>query len=308
MKYVPKAITRAVGRTVLKTQKNSPTLLFVAGVGGAITATVLACRATLRVEETLDNIQKDLIDAENPALGRTMNDTEHKKMLAHIYIDGAWQLTKLYGPAVVVGTASLVCLTKSHRILNERNAQLTAAYVSLQKFLDGYRGRVRKEIGEEREKEVYYAATPVELAQDTPNGPKTYFGSAPMISSPYSCIIDETKRGIFQDSYEFNLNFIRIQQQLLTDRLRSQGYLFLNDVYSRFDVSHTATGQICGWFVDSPDSDDFVDITVTPIHDGRGSLMLDFNVAGNVFEMLGNGSDSDHAFTKKMLPVRREKS
>lgn len=286
MKYVPKSLSRAVGKTVLKAQKNSPTILFVAGVGGAITATVLACRATLRVNDVLDDHEKDLAD-----LGRVyqrdnaMVLKEHDREQAYIYMRTIARIAKLYGPAVGVGACSVVCLTKSHNILMQRNAALTSAYVSLQTFLDGYRGRVREEVGESREKDLYYASTPVELVEDTKDGPKKIYGSTPGIGSPYA-VIWGPGNWAFQDSPEHNVSFIRIQEQLMTDMLRSKGYLFLNDIYDRFDLPNTAAGQICGWMIDHDKSDDFVEILETPMHDGSGAFMLDFNIAGPVFELL----------------------
>jgi hypothetical protein len=299
MKYVPKTVSRAVGRTVLRTRKNSPTLLFAAGVVGFAGTVVLACKATMRVDEIMTTHEKQMLEVQRTRIPSLEQQHEERKIVLGTTI----QLGREYAPAVICGVVSVLCLTKSHRILTERNTQLTAAYVGLQQFLESYRGRVREKIGEEEERGVYYASTPVELVKDGENGPEKIFGSSPIGGSPYSCVIDETKRGIFQESLDFNINFVRIQQNNMTNKLRAQGYLFLNDVYSCFNVSHTATGQICGWFIEDQDSVDFVDITVTPLHDGRGSFMLDFNVAGNVFHMLGDGDSKDHDVREK-LPLR----
>lgn len=313
MKYVPKSVTRAIGKQVLKSKVHAPQILFVAGLGAVVSGTVLACKATLGVEKVLLDHEKDMLEIghlEKRTAFNTDNATEKQlqRDRQHVTLRTTGRIMKLYAPAAVTMTVGIVCLTKSHRILTERNATLTAAYVGLQRFLEGYRGRVREKVGEAEEKELYYASTPVELVEDTPNGPKKVFGSSPVGSSPYSCVIDDSKKGVFQDSLDFNRQYVRIQERNLTDKLRAQGYLFLNDCYTRFDVSHTATGQICGWFVGHDSSDDYVEITVTPIHDGRGSIMLDFNVAGNVFEMLEGGDESDHPFTKQLLPARRGNS
>lgn len=291
MKYVPKAITRAVGRTVLKSQKNAPTLLFVAGVTGAVTATVLACRATLKTQPVLDDWKKDLIDLETHASRNRVAEDQYRKDLAYMHFRYIGRITKLYGPSVVLGVVSISCLTKSHNLLKERNAALTATVVGLQNFLESYRGRVREEVGEEREKNIYYSSTPVELIEDTPNGPKKIYGSAPGAPSPYSVIWDETS-GVWQDSDEYNRHLVRLQEGLLTDKLRAQGYLFLNDVYKVFDIPVTQTGQLCGWMIPHPKSDDFVEITITPMHDFHRSLMLDFNVAGVVYDMLDDNQMS----------------
>lgn len=291
MKYVPKAVTRGVGRTVLKAQKNSPTLLFVGGIIGVSVGTVLACRATMRVEDVLVDTQKQLLEADrvfthiNRTAPATEDQSDLNKAKAHIYIDSAWKMTKLYGPAVLCMAVSVGCLTKSHRILSDRNTQLTAAYVGLQRFLEGYRGRVRQEIGEEKERDVYYASTPIELAQDTANGPIKTFGTAPGMKSPYSGIFGPGN-GNYQDSHEFNVHFLRIQEQTLTDKLRAQGSLMLNEVYDRLDMPRTPIGAITGWMIGHQDSDDFVEFDIIPLHDNYGSLMVDFNVAGVVYDML----------------------
>lgn len=288
MKYVPKSITRTVGKTVLKSKNASPQLLFVAGLVGFGTTVVLACKATMKVEDILLSHEKQALEIQRTTATKAVAQSEQRSLTIHT----ALSLSKIYAPSVVVGVVSVVCLTKSHKILNERNATLTAAYVGLQKFLEDYRGRVREKVGEEAEREVYYASTPVTLARDTPDGVETYYGARPIGGTPYSCVFDDTKTGIFQESYEFNIAYVRIQQEQLTNKLRAQGYLFLNDAYARFNVVGTETGQLCGWFVGHPDSDDYVDITMTPMHDGRGSMLLDFNVAGHVSHMLGDGGKS----------------
>jgi Family of unknown function (DUF6353) len=53
-KLIPVVISSKAARQVLVLQKHSPRILFVAGIAGALTSTVLACRATLKVSEVLE--------------------------------------------------------------------------------------------------------------------------------------------------------------------------------------------------------------------------------------------------------------
>jgi len=288
MKYVPKTVSRAVGRAVLKTQKNSPTILFVAGVTGAVTATVLACRATIKSQPVVDHMKKDLIDVDVVESRRGMAHEEARQQRAHIMVNGALEVTKLYAPAIAVGAVSIYCLTKSHRQLTQRNAALTGAYVSLQQFLDGYRARVRKEVGEAREKDLYHASTPIELIEETDKGHKKVQASRPTEMGPYAVIWDE-RSSVFQPSHEYNVSLIKITEQHLTDKLRADGYLFLNDVYRQFDLPVTQHGQLVGWIIPSDNSDDFVEIKFTEVYNSQRALMLDFNVAGLVYHMLDDG-------------------
>ena len=115
--------------------------------------------------------------------------------------------------------------------------------------------------------------------------PRRSMGAFLVLKSPYAQIFDDNNSN-WQTAHEYNLHFIRIQQDRLTDMLRSQGSLMLNEVYDRLDLPRTPAGAICGWMVGHPDSDDFVDIQILPMRDFQGSLYLDFNCAGNVYEML----------------------
>lgn len=285
MKYVPKSISRAVGTTVRKTQFKSPTILFAAGLVGVVGATILACKATLEVEGVLVDHEKEILNVNRSENRSAFSENLAEQERRHITLHTAGRLCKLYAPSVIVMGVSVVCLTKSHRMMADRNAQLAAAYVSLQKFLENYRGRVREKVGADQEQDIYYSSTPVELVEDTKNGPKKVFGSAPGQRSPYSGLFDEQNTN-WQENETFNRHFLNIQEHNLTDKLRAQGSLMLNEVYDRLDMPRTPTGAVCGWVVGHPDSDDFVEFKVLPLHDFHGTLMVDFNVAGDVHHML----------------------
>ena len=295
MKYVPKKITRAVGRTVLSTKQNSPTILFGAGVVAMGATVVLAIKATLDVEEILVDHEKEMLSVTR--LNNPEVSYEHERRVVTMRTTG--RLIKLYAPTAVAGVITIACLTTSHRQLTNRNTQLAAAYVGLQRFLEGYRGRVREKIGEEEERNVYFATTPIELAEDTPNGPKKVFGSTPTVVGPYSCVWDENAKGVFQDDRTFNEHYVRIQADLFTNKLRSRGYVFLNELYKAFGVPETYTGQICGWNLEDPQCDDYIDISVIPLHDYQDSLLLDFNCAGSVAKLLGDNDVRDVISRKK---------
>lgn len=286
MKHVPTVITRTVGRNVLRVRHHSPALLFGAGVVGLGATVILACKATLKVEEVLVDHEKNMLDInriENSSNIRD-RDVDYDRERRHITLHTSARLAKLYAPSAVAAVVTIACLTTSHRQLTNRNAQLTAAYVGLQRFLDGYRGRVREEIGTEREKAAYYASTPVELAEDTPNGPKKVFGTKPGMKGPYATLFMEGN-GNWQENGNFNEHFIRLQEGFMTNRLRANGHLFLNEVYDALGCPRTPAGQVCGWAIGSKQSNDYVDIEVIPVHDYHGTLMLDFNVAGDVRDM-----------------------
>src|SRR5690242_19677866 len=166
MKFDTNVITRGFNRKLLTLKKNSPHICFGIGVAGTIASTVLACRATLRFNETLDEIQKDINEVKNiqePVRGPIEYDNvypiEHHAMdLTYVYAKAGLKITKLYGPSVLVGAASIGLLTGSHVQLTRRNAALMAAYAAVQKAYDDYRERVQEALGEKKELDIYHGA------------------------------------------------------------------------------------------------------------------------------------------------------
>ena len=55
-----KTLTKVGKYTKIKLWKHSPTILAVVGTGGVITAGVMACKATLKLEETVAEAHNDI--------------------------------------------------------------------------------------------------------------------------------------------------------------------------------------------------------------------------------------------------------
>ena len=60
MKYIPNSVTTKVGRSALQASKHSPTILFATGMVGFVATTVLASRATLKLETVLEGTKENL--------------------------------------------------------------------------------------------------------------------------------------------------------------------------------------------------------------------------------------------------------
>jgi hypothetical protein len=165
-------VTSKFGRQLLTVQKHSPTLLFGAGVIGVVSAAVLASRATLKLDEVLEDTQRSRAKVEmvnHP----DYSDTDRQRDLAVIYVKGAMNVAKLYAPAVLVGVASVAALTGSHVVMNRRLAGVTAAYAALEKGFDSYRKRVVEQYGADKDQEFRYGLVDKEIVEETETGPVT---------------------------------------------------------------------------------------------------------------------------------------
>jgi Family of unknown function (DUF6353) len=307
MKFVPQAIRRRVADQVLLGKKHSPTILLGAGIVSMVGSTVLACRATLQLEEVLDEIENDksLAHRVKTAVDRgehesvTYTDEEVRNDIRIILTRGAVQVTKLYAPSVILGGIGVVCLTKSHQILLERNAALTAAYIAVDTAFKEYRKRVVDRYGEETDREFRYGSEDVDIIDEETGKLTSTTRVAPGEPSGYARWFDENNNNWNTPEFmEYNWLFLRTQQNWANDMLRARGHLFLNEAYSMVGLSHTSAGAIVGWVYDRNNKlgDNYVDFGCwahqhngTPIEffNGReGAILLDFNVDGPIWQLI----------------------
>lgn len=302
MKFkLPDSVTRTVARQILVTKKHSPTILFVGGVVGVGATVVTACRATLKLEEVLDDAQADR-DRAKSVLELKRDDyteSDYKKDMTVLYVRHAVKVTKLYAPSVALGVLSIAALTGAHKIQRTRIAGLTAAYTALDKGFRDYRGRVVAEYGEEKDRELRHGVGEKTVVVEDKNGPKKKtvktFGDGG--GSPYAKFFDNQNIN-WNPQSEYNHLFLSAQQKYANDRLRANGHLFLNEIYESLGFEHTKAGAVTGWIWE-PDGgigDNYVDFgiwddrSMERFHDfivGReDGIWLDFNVDGVIYDKI----------------------
>lgn len=291
---LPSGVTRAVTKTVMKAQANSPTILFVGGVIGIVSSGVLACRSTLKVEEVLNEHRKTALDIKT-VQHEQYTEGDRKHDLTLLYVQSAVKFTKLYGPSIIIASVSIGMLTKSHNILSKRNAALTAAYTAIEKGFKDYRRRVIDEYGEDKDREFRYGKETGTIPLESSEGKKKIKKTSYSGTSMYSKIFDEYNQN-WDPHPEYNVLFLRGVQNQCNDRLRAKGHLTLNEVYRDLGMDETPEGAVVGWIYDG-EGDGFVDFGIwqsrdmTRMHDflvGReGGIMLDFNVDGTMWDKIG---------------------
>lgn len=303
-------LTRKFYRVGFKFKKHSPEILVGAGVVGVVASAVMACKATTKLDdvlaETKDTVDKIHDVTEHPEKipeGKEYTVEDSKKDLTIVYTQAGVKLVKLYGPAVVLGTVSIAAIIGGHHILHKRNIALAAAYTAVDKGFKEYRGRVLERFGEEVDKELRYniKAKEIEKTVTDANGKETVVKETvdvadPNLTSDYARFFDDGCTGWTKDP-EFNLMFLKDQQRYANDLFKSKGHLFLNEVYDMLGIPRTQAGQVVGWIYDekNPIGDNFIDFGIYDIADERKrsfvngyerTILLDFNVDGNILEMI----------------------
>ena len=301
-------ISRKFNKIGFQFKKHSPEIFVIAGVVGGVTSAVMACKATTKagdiIEDTksqLDIIHKGMEDGNIHGVEYTKEDGA--KDLTIVYTQTAVKFIKLYGPAVALGTVSIVSILAGHNITRKRNLALTAAYATIDNSFKQYRNRVIERFGEELDRELRYDVKTKEVEETVVNedGTESTVKTTvnvidPNTISDYSRIFDECCAS-WSKSPEHNLVFLKQQQNYANDLLKSRGHLFLNEVYDMLGFPRTQAGQIVGWVYDekNPIGDNFVDFGIYNLDSERArafvngyerSILLDFNVDGNVWKLM----------------------
>lgn len=292
---IKNAVTSRVGRQILVGQKNAPTFLFVAGTAGVVASTVLACRATLKLEEVLEESEK-LREQARTLKHANYSEADRKRDHTIIMQRSAFAIGKLYAPSIALGVISISALTGSHVVLSRRNAAVMAAYSALDKGFSEYRNRVREEFGEDKDLVFRHGSETISEVVATKNGgSKTVKREAvpPGTPSIYARFFDEFSSS-WQREPEYNRIFLTCQQNYANDTLRARGHIFLNEVYDSLNLPRSKAGAVVGWVL-SNDGDNFVDFGIFDdnrerarafVNGQEGSILLDFNVDGVIYDLL----------------------
>lgn len=299
---IMKSVNGVTSKAVMKLKKHSPEILVVAGIAGTVVSAVLACKATTKVAEILDET-KGTLDTIHEGMetgainGQEYTNEDGKKDTVVVYAQTGMKLAKLYGPAIILGTLSITSILASNNILRKRNVALGAAYAAIDKSFKEYRGRVIERFGEQVDTELKYgikAKKFEEIEVDPETGKekkvkKTVMVADPNLQSDYAVYFDSKSRN-YENNPDYNRMFLKAQQAFANDKLQTRGHLFLNEVLDDLDLPRTPAGQIVGWTKDGPDG--YVNFRIVEVEreteDGRHepALLLDFNVEGNIWEKM----------------------
>lgn len=315
---LPEKVTRTFCKAGFQLKKHSPEILVVTGCVGVVVSAVMACKATTKATAVIESAKKDIDNVhmltENPnmtPIEYTKEDS--KKDLTIIYAHTALDLVKLYAPAVTIGALSLTGILASNNILRKRNVALATAYATVDSSFKSYRKRVVERFGEELDKELKYDIKAKEIEKtvmDEKGNEKTVKETVKVIDDSAYCgehvyFYDDGCRGWTKDPL-LNKSFLIQQQNWANEKLKAQGFLFLNDVLESLGIPKNKYGQIVGWVYKPEESeyinkdgvkcyrDNYVDFGLYDINKQgvrdfmngyERTVLLDFNVDGPIIDL-----------------------
>lgn len=309
----------------IKITKYSPQICLVLGIAGVIGGTIFACNATLKVKDHIedrDNKLEDLKqkylellavtgDEENTEVTVTENDIcenkEYKREVMKTHALTVFNIAKDFAPALICSGAGIGLLCHGQGILSKRYLAMTAAYGGLQKSFNDYRDNVIKRYGKQVDEELLYGVEHVTFVDPETNIEKvipcTEISKYGKTSLNTRVLFNEISPYWTKDP-ENNKIFIELTIHNMNEKLNARGrysnkagVMFLNEVLDELGLPRTEAGQMLGWQYDPNvinkidagiyDRAHMMEDGVLKFLDGdEPSIWLDFNVDGNVLELI----------------------
>nr|DAM61613.1 MAG TPA: hypothetical protein [Caudoviricetes sp.] len=297
-------------KSKLGLKKHSPEILMVTGIGIGVVAAILACKQTVKATQIVADARKSLEDIETVMEMSNNGETEYteedyandRKTVGAQVTTG---MIKTYAVPVGLGILSITCILASNHILRKRNVALAAAYSALSTDFMNYRKRVIEKYGKETDF-MLKNGLEKELVAHQVVDPETgevkekkeeilrYDGTK---LSQYARIFDEVGSTQWTPSADHNRAFLLMEQNYFNERIRTRGYIFLNEVYERLGFRPTKAGSVVGWVYQNADYEG-IDFGIITAHTQKAaeflegtepSIILDFNVQGDILSLVTEG-------------------
>ena len=317
-------LSRKLGKVGLFAKKHAPEILMVSGTVSILAGTVTACKATIKAADVLAELNADMepvrelhekvVNGEVPE--EKYPPVAYKKEVIGNYTKYGLKFAKLYAPSLILTGLGIASIFASNSIMRKRCASLSAAYITLDSMFKRYRKNVVERFGDEVDHELRYGIKKekIEVTETDPETGKTKKVKKEVIPenginidgySDYARFWDESCDGFYVDesgrpNTDCNLFYLKAREKEANVRLRSQGYLFLNDVYKMLGITPSIAGQTVGWIYDKnrdesdQEGDGFISFNIFKgtranarfIEGIEDVILLDFNVDGPILDRL----------------------
>lgn len=300
-------MTNAFGRSLYFARKYSPEILLGTGVVGVVVSTVLACKATLKIneiEKANQEVLLKIVEAKNTYEETVYSEEDYDHDLVIARVQGVMRYIKLYAPSVGLGLVSIGLILTAHGVLSKRNAAIMAAYKILDSAYNNYRRRVIEDIGENADRYFRFGIPQEKVTEKVTDAD----GKETEVEKIVTPVSEQIKQMVEQSGYarffdessvqwrkthDYNLFFLKAQQNYANDLLRARGHVFLNEVYDMLGLPRSKAGAVVGWV--GGHGDDYIDFHIfDPINEGsrdfvngyKHAILLDFNIDGIIYDII----------------------
>ena len=279
---------------------NSPQIKLVGGIVTSAAAVGLAIPATLQTKKDVDAAKAIVAQLKEKLDAGEITLDEFKKARNVAYLKMSLKIARNYAAPIALETGSIILETSSYKTMAKRNSALAAAYIGMKKSYDVLCDRIEDRYGED----VLYELkndTHAEKVTETDENGKKVKTTAEVLNNEnpeldcYSRLFDECNSRLWSKDPGANCDALKIAQAELNDRLKYQGYLFLNEALEALRMEQCEEGQIIGWIYDPKEPglancvdfgifnkslDEVNDQTRAFLRGQERSVIINFNVDG----------------------------
>ena len=224
-----------------------PETLIGVGIGGFISAAVMAGKASVKANQIIDDTEY----------------YENKDLSLSEKVKATW---KCYIPTAIIVAGSTYAILMGTNILNKKNASLMASAGALAETLNLYSDKVKEVVGEEKADEIRKEVAKERVARKAA-GPKSYSNN----DDDVLCF--DNISGTYFIS---NMAKLKDIEHELNKRMLNENYVLLNEYYEEIGLDSCYIGSVMGWHIDRGFIDLDFDSMVTK--DGKLALVVDHNV------------------------------
>lgn len=214
-------ISTVVNKTKKFISKHNTEICIGIGVGGMITTTVLAVKATPKAMLLVEEAKKE----------------KGEELTKFEVIKAGW---RPYVPTVCTGTISTLLILYANSMHVKQKAAIATAYSLSERTLLTYKDKVIETIGEKKEKEIRDKIAQDEIDKDPVSKANV------IITTKGNTLC----RDMFGRYFRSDLDLMRKAINEVNRELNLHDYAALNEFYSRLNLDTTEAGANMGWHID----------------------------------------------------------
>lgn len=231
-------------------KRNMPTILSIGAAIGVVVSNALTNKATIKATLKVDEIEKK----------------KHRELT---FVEEVKVVAPIYAPSIVVGAATIGCIFGSNFLNKKQLAALAGAMSLLQANFKRYRDEVVKEVGEEKEENIWKTSKPSDKSlYKTVSEKEAMFTDTTGLTFFIDSLTDE---GFYTDKATVESAILKLNRKL---QMNPNQTVTLNEFRNDLDLVPTCFGNIVGWSkidVDEYDTvDPWIDIQLVPFENLDG--------------------------------------
>lgn len=316
-------LSRFFNKGITAVKKHSPELLIATGIISAGVGVFFACKATLSVEDILDETKEQIetINANAPQEledgtivtkkyhnKKTDTDEEYTTKIAKrdktiVTVKAIGKITKHYLPAALFLTLALCSTLGGFKIIKGRYVAVAGALAAKSAEFKNYRGYISEKYGKDADMQALLGMTEnTEVVTNTDGSieKKTTKNVNIPNNDGFVYVYSAATSQKFVANADINKGELISAERFAQRELEKRGHLFLNDIFDMIGMKRTSVGACYGWVIEKDKPTPVISFGIEYWEDEFGAATI-IDAIGH--EAIGRDADIWMMFNCDDLPI-----